>query len=64
MVSNIGVMLLIAFIKSRFLFGLYFLTTKPLIGAIPSADIYPPSSSLTENLTYKFLYYLQCFDSL
>jgi hypothetical protein len=63
MVSNIGVTLFIAFIKSRYLLGPDFLKTLPLTGA-SSSDMYPPFSSSIEKGTKRFLHDVLSFDSL
>jgi hypothetical protein len=64
LVSNIGVVLLIAFIKSRYLLGPDFLKTLPLTGAASSSDMFPPFSSSTEEHSNRFLQSSQNFDSL
>jgi hypothetical protein len=64
LVSNIGVMLFIALIKSRYLLGTDFLKTISITAAVPWSDLYPPLSGSTEERSNNFLQYNQGFDSL
>ncbi len=64
MVSNIGVTLLIALIKSHHLLGLDILRTIPVKGAAPSFELYPPLSRSTEEHPNRFLHCDQGFESL